>query len=193
MKRLALLALLLAPASSFAIPVLWSLDGTFSQGGGAAGSFVYDADTSAISDIDLMSFGSPSGGLSFTSFAGDSPYGLIFFQPGASNDAPTIAFQLNGVHFSSLTNAGGLVTVNPTPNAGFFAEFNCGSSAFRNCSEGIGSSVSNWYAGPNASNLLTGTVRGNTSVSEPGTLALLGAGCFAIFFMTRRRRAERTL
>jgi PEP-CTERM motif len=192
MKRLAFLALLLAPASSFAIPVLWSLDGTFYRGGGASGSFVYDADTQTFSDVALLSFGSPSGGLAFTNFAAQTHSGLIFFQPGASsNDAQTIALELNGVFFSSLTNAGGLVTVNPSTNTGYFAEFSCGGVDI--CTNGWGSAVSNWYMGPDANNLLTGTVLGNTSVSEPGTLALLGAGCFAMFVMTRRRRADQNV
>ena len=146
------------------------------------------ADTNTLSDIALTSFGSSSGGLTFTSFAAESSYGLIFFQPGASSsaDAQTIAFQLNGVYFSSLTNAGGLVTVNPA-STGYFAEFSCGGADI--CTNGWGSAVSNWYMLADANNVLTGTVRGNTNVSEPGTLALLAAGCFAMFVMTRRRRA----
>jgi hypothetical protein len=189
MKRLALLALLLAPASAFAVPVVWTLEGSLYQGGSAGGSFVYDADTHTVSDVLLATnSGSLSGGLDFTSFAGESSYGLIFFQAGASNADPTIAFQLNGVYFGNLTNAGGVVTVNPSVGVGYFAEFLCGGS-YGNCSNGFGTSVSNWVA-DGTSNTLTGRVSGNTDVSEPGTLALFGAACFAMFFMTRRRRAE---
>jgi hypothetical protein len=189
MKRLALLALLLAPASGFAVPVVWTLQGSLIQGGSAGGSFVYDADTQSVSDVLLATdTGSISGGLDFTSFAGESSYGLIFWQAGASNAEPTIAFQLNGVYFGSLTNAGGLVTVNPSVGVGYFAEFACG-GAFGVCSNGAGTSVSNWVS-DGTSNTLMGRVLGNTDVSEPGTLALLGAACFAMFFMTRRRRAE---
>jgi hypothetical protein len=176
MKRLALLALLLAPASAFAVPVVWTLEGSLYQGGSAGGSFVYDADTHTVSDVLLATnSGSLSGGLDFTSFAGESSYGLIFFQA-------------NGVYFGNLTNAGGVVTVNPSVGVGYFAEFLCGGS-YGNCSNGFGTSVSNWVA-DGTSNTLTGRVSGNTDVSEPGTLALFGAACFAMFFMTRRRRAE---
>jgi hypothetical protein len=189
MKRLALLALLLAPASVFAVPVIWTLNGSLNQGGSAGGSFVYDADTQLVSDVALATdAGSISGGLDFTSFGGESSYGLIFFQAGASNAAPTIAFQLNGVYFGNLTNAGGVVTVNPSVGVGYFAEFVCG-GAYGVCTNGFGSSVSNWLA-DGTSNTLTGRVLGNTDVSEPGTLALLGAACLGMFFMTRRRRAQ---
>jgi hypothetical protein len=181
MKRIALLALFALPINCLAGPVLWSLNGVFMDGGTAAGSFVYDADTDTFSDISLRTVSFYSGGLEFTTFAGDSSYGLIFFQEGASSASPTIAFQLNGIYLSMLTNVGGSFTVNPTPNVAYFAEFACGGGG-GTCEMGFGSNVSNWN--PQAVNTLIGTA---VSVPEPDSIALFVAAGLVGAWMRRRR------
>jgi hypothetical protein len=189
LKRIALIALLFIPASSFAIPVQWTLDGFLIQGfqpaGTAGGSFIYDADNGMFSDIALFTTGTSTGGLTFTALAGESPfYGLNFLQPGANGVDRTIAFQLNGIFLSSLTNAGGVLIVNPSPGTAYFAEFACGGGD--DCGLGSGGAVSNWYAWRETPSTLTGRIL--TSVDEPGTLGLLGAAA-VLGLITRRRRA----
>jgi len=188
MKRIALLALLLAPMTSFAIPVQWTLDGflisNFQPGGTAEGSFVYDADTGVFSDIALTTTGSVTGGLSYTTVI-DNAFYLSFYQAGASGDDPTIALQLNGIFLSSLTNAGGVLTVNPETNVAFFAEYLCG--GVNDCSQGFGFAMTNWYAWNDTPSTLTG--RAMTSVDEPGSLALFGAASLMALFVRRRRKA----
>jgi len=194
LKRIALIALLSMPASSFAIPVQWTLDGflisNFEPSGTAGGSFIYDADTGMFSDIGLFTTGSPTGGLTFTALAGESAfYGLNFLQAGANGIDPTIALQLNGIFRSSLTNAGGVLTVNPSPGTAYFAEFQCGGGD--DCGLGSGGAVTNWHAWRETPSTLTGRIL--TSVDEPGTLGLLAAAA-VLALITRRRRAvaERT-
>ena len=190
MKRIALITLLLIPTWSFAIPIQWTLDGSLvtplGDAGTAGGSFVYDADTGMFSDIDLFTVGSPSGGLTFTTLAGEAPGdGLIFFQPGATGEELTTAFQLNGIFRSMLTNAGGVLTVNPSPTFNFFAEFLCGGSDSIRCAGGFGAAVTNWDRSRVPPNTLTGMAI--TSVDEPGTLGLMGVAAFLALLMQRRR------
>jgi len=186
---------LLAPMLAHAVPIHWELNGSFWPTGSAYGSFTYDADTGAFSDIALRtSADSPSGGLLFTEFlaeipgptSGDvNPGSLVFIQPNVQPGWTTIAFMLPSIQLSLLTNAGGVLPIDTRPNTQDFAEFSC-SLSINGCASGGGANVSNWLKG--VSNTLTGTP---LSVAEPSAALLLAMGLAGANLARRRVRAER--
>lgn len=186
MKRIALISLLMLPLQSLAVPVEWTLDGYIYnvqlEVGRATGSFVYDADTGEFSNISLTTTGPGAAGHTYTQFAGAGTQGLNFFQAGLSGEFATIAFHLQGIDLSMLTNAGGVLVVNGESSVAGLAEYWCIDAS---CHAGVGSAFNNWYLQGPAPSTLTGVVV--TAVDEPGMLALLAAAVGWAAY--RRRRA----
>jgi len=107
------------PASALAAPLLWTLNGvTFSDGGTASGSFVYDATANTNSAVNITTTtGSVVTGSMYT-FVCTSPCGgalgfsniflVALTVPGSGN---LTGLPLLELHFPPLTNAGGTVTM----------------------------------------------------------------------------------
>jgi PEP-CTERM motif len=178
-KILGLLAvgLLAGPMAAVAVPLTWTLNGTFIGGGTASGSFVYDADGAGFLGIALTT----SSGRTYTQFQGAGTQGLVFLQSGVTAGVSTIALNLQGISLSLLTNSGGILQVNPIGGFAGFAEFRCLSGT--GCRGGAGSGITNWE--PGASTLTSIAA----SVPEPGTLALLGLGLVGLSVSSRRKAA----
>ena len=110
---LGLLLLLGLPSIASADGVTWDLSGvTFDDGGTASGSFVYDADTNTVSDIDIVTTaGTAFGGATYT--GSDPAFGPFPDQLVAVTDASLADFTgtpvLNLLFLDSLTDAGGTV------------------------------------------------------------------------------------
>lgn len=135
MRKLYCLLFMLAGSCSMqAIPVVWYLNGvTFTDGGAATGSFIYDADTNTYSSIKI--FTTPGTGV--TSPASVGAGGNYTEQsPGVASptsdilmtDSPTITGVTRGLRlvFSApLTNLGGNVPLNAGVTEGFCSVVNC--------------------------------------------------------------------
>ena len=116
--------LFMAATSAFAVPVTWTLSGvTFSDGGTASGSFVYDADTNTYSavHIETVAGSSPNASLNTTSLnyvctapcTGPAPSAnnvLVLSRVPATDLTNTPALALNAFG-APLTNAGGSIAI----------------------------------------------------------------------------------
>ncbi len=125
--RFALVLVLLTISSAgFASPVRWYLQGvTMSDGARAVGSFVFDADTSQYSEVDVATtIGSEATGATFSDPNPDSPgnvNGLLFVMDGSLE--PLTGQPVFTIEYSTpLSNAGGTVEVN---TEGFSFEGQC--------------------------------------------------------------------
>jgi len=102
----ALLAALFVCADAPAIPVLWSLSGSFDDDGAVNGSFVYDADINTYSDLSIKttagSRGSPFFGASYVTA---DPYAAT----ADSLTAIAVGTLLALAFDASLSNQGGVV------------------------------------------------------------------------------------
>ena len=136
---LAFLAVAGSAAPSQAVVIQFAVDGNI-QGGGTSsltGSFLYDTETDMLSDISVMTTGTPTGGLTFTEFLGAPLGGIVFGQAGAGT-GPQVALILNGVRLPDLETPGFVAF-----DSGGFAEFNCSSAA--DCANGFGTRASNFF------------------------------------------------
>lgn len=129
-RRLSLIAILFAVASPvFAVPVTWTLTGvTFSDGGTAAGSFVYDADTNTFSSINISVTG---GSLPAVTYVTTHPLAVANFP----SFLPTASGNLTGVRVivlsvgSALTNAAGTIALVATLAEGPCDNATCSSAS----------------------------------------------------------------
>lgn len=169
------LLMALAPAPAAAVPLLWTLnDVTFNGGGMATGSFQYDADTGAYSDVAVTTSGGGTTNTSFDKVVALGPGYLRLLNeadgPDYSGD-PTLQFTFLEV----LTNAGGEIGL----------ELNSFSSGRAGCVNA-------------GCFILTGIVDGQfesgsvigapvVQVPEPATLATLAFGVFGLGFLGRRK------
>lgn len=170
-KRAGVLALLMfsLAQSGHAIPIQWTLSGiTFSDGGTAAGSFIYDADTNAYSSIDITTTaGGVLPGATYVvdnnafGFLSDADQMLALAGLPVVQDDPVLLM----VYSAPLTNAGGNLTFN------VFFETGCGTATDGLCRI-IGGENSTRNI-PRGSGQLVGEAP-NSNAPEPGTLALLG-------------------
>jgi hypothetical protein len=100
-----------AAAAVNATPVEWTIDSlVFDDGGTGSGTFTYDADTNAYSNIDIVTTaGTASTGAPYMS--------VIDFAPNDSDFLAVMVFPLAGTHSlelsfaTSLTNAGGIIAI----------------------------------------------------------------------------------
>ncbi len=119
MRRVLFAALVLAlgliPAAASATPVIWTLHGvTFTDGGTASGSFIYDSDTNTYSSVNITT---TPGTVILTGAT------LLYVSPGfapsnsgvltaASNAADLTGTRAFALYFSSnLSNVGGSVSL----------------------------------------------------------------------------------
>ena len=117
----AAIALAGLPASALAAPMLWTLNGvTFSDGGTASGSFVYDASTNTNSTVTInTTTGSTVTGSAYRfvcaspcdgGLANSPNYLVALTVPGTTN--PLTGLPLLEFRFATpLTNGGGTVTL----------------------------------------------------------------------------------
>lgn len=109
---------LAAHSAAWAVPLTWTISGTFDDGGTLNGSFVYDADTDMVSNWNLMVAGGDTALPTFTYTPSNSgsPDGgsidgfeiFVFTTPGFSR---FMGFPLN----PNLTNAGGSANIVVSP------------------------------------------------------------------------------
>lgn len=112
MRRLALttaaaavLAAMAAPA--WAVPVQWTIAGTFDDGGSVSGTFVYDYDTNTYSAVNVTTTaGATLPGAVYTTqaiYGGSNAFALVT-ATGANPGEPLLTVTITG----SMNNAGGL-------------------------------------------------------------------------------------
>ena len=154
-----LVLLFCVPSIASANGITWDLSGvTFSDGGTASGTFVYDAASNTYSSIGIITAGGPAfGGATYTSLSGvfgSSSTGMLL---GASGDLTNTAL-LFLIFGADLTSSGGTV---PLIGVG---EGTCDNS---NCS-----------ASTLLRSITAGDLVGTSTVStpEPSALSLLGLG-----------------
>ena len=129
----ALVVLTFSTAAS-AEPVRWYLQGvTFSDGGRAVGSFVFDSDTGTYTEIDIATtIGTELPGADYGDPNPDSPSdstGLLSVADDTAN--PLTGQPLLALGFTqALGNAGGTITIDP---AGLSFEGKCGQSGMQEC------------------------------------------------------------
>lgn len=165
----------LLPNVCTASPVTWTLSGvTFSGGGTASGSFVFDADTSTFTSINITVAGSAFGDGTYTLL--DPGFGssstLLVLVPGFLADftgTPVLAFDFT----SPLTDAGGTITLGFSQGIQQCLDVPCGSSFIVDAITG-GSVVSSSVS----------------STPEPSSLLLLGTGLLGLGPFIRRRFAQ---
>jgi IPTL-CTERM motif len=122
------------PASALAVPLLWTLNGvTLSDGGTASGSFVYDATANTNSAVNIKTTsGSSVTGSTYTFVCSSPCDGGLAFSPtylvaltvsGSGNltGLPVLELRFN----TSLTNAGGTVTLNTISFEDRCSDSNC--------------------------------------------------------------------
>lgn len=160
---------LAAPAG--AVPVTWTLqDVTFTDGGTATGSFVYDADTNIFSGLDITTsfyaaFGSAVTYSISTALSNSTRFDAVLAFPLFGN--PRFIFDL----VSPMTNAGGTINI----ALGFGDPDLEGICINSDCS-----------AAGSVRFITSGAI---TSVPEPATIALFGAGLAGLGWIGRRRKA----
>jgi hypothetical protein len=177
---LILTLLCFAPSRALADPIQWTLAGvTFDDGGSAFGSFLFDADTTTFSSVNIQTTaGTALAGVAYPDFAsGDASILFLYSDPSVLGD-PTPDF--TGVWLlalgltSPLTNAGGVI---PLGSAGQGNELLC---ADADCIQLSGLRF-----------VEAGAIEGEavmTQIPEPSTLALVGIGLAALWMRRRRSR-----
>ncbi len=166
-------ASLVMPDAAMAVPIKWSVGATFDDGTTASGSFVYDADTNTYSDIDITTTSGNVYGALLANL-GPGPFG---FAAVAAGPPPVIGDAMFFLVFSGrLTNDGGNLEFR-TSNGAY--EGTCGNDG---CS---GVDIDRLVRAGQA------FTEPRVTLSEPGTLAVMGLG-LAGLGVALRRRAKRS-
>ncbi len=161
------------PNAALAVPIQWTLQGvTFDDGTTARGSFFYDADTNLYSDINITS---SSGNVYGTRALNRSASAFGFFAIAAGGP-PLIGDSLFFLIFTrQLSNAGGIVPFR-------------GNSAYEGVCVNDGCGAAEIARVVTAGQVFAGSP---VTLSEPGTLAIMGLG-LAGLGLALRRRVKRT-
>jgi hypothetical protein len=166
-----LVAAMVAPTTSKASPILWTLSGvTFDDGSTASGSFVFNADTDQYSSIDVITTAGSTFGAETYLFANaccSNADQLALATSAGSQTGLTLLFLQ---FFSPLTNAGGTATL------GLVFESTCQNM---DCSVGDFPILDTSDAGT-----VTTSV---TATPEPSSALLLGTGVLTFMAMAMRR------
>jgi hypothetical protein len=184
----ALLLTALATASSAeASPILWTLNQvTFDDGGTASGSFVFDAETSVYSGIDITTTAGTvmSSGATYQDehpfYSGLSGARFLVMLDALPATFGTRALQLPFV--SELTDLGQTVALGGLFN---FGEGTCGATPCQDVSADL--PMRRIVSGE-----VYGTPASVAAVPEPATLLLLGMGLSATAVCSRSRRNWRS-
>jgi hypothetical protein len=127
----AIIALLFFSTSAHAVGIIWSLNGvTLDDGGTATGTFVFNADTSTVSNWNVSVSGGDTGTFSpFTYSTGSSSF---FFTIATWSPLDTFNFEENSSNrelrltpIASLTNAGGTVPIDLATSSGGSGAVEC--------------------------------------------------------------------
>jgi len=173
-----LLAAVYVPNGAQAVPIRWTLSGAiFNDAGTASGSFLYDADTSTMTDFDVTTTaGAALLGNHYVDLNGAFPpypsNGFAVVIPDAPPlplNAPFLALQFQ----SALSNLGGVINL-LAGGEGFCLDSVCSAGSYRR-------------------GFIAGTVIGmpeRVQVPEPGALSLLVLGAGALL-LARRKDASR--
>jgi hypothetical protein len=162
------------PLSASAGQILWTFDGaTFSDGGSASGSFVFDPDLNQYSSVEITTTsGSALSGAAYdvvtTGLVPDAGEALFGTTTGDLTGTPGLAL----FYASELSDAGGSISISSSP--GFGREGTCNDPT---CSE------------PTDPGRIfsAGTIVGTVVTPEPSTVFLIGEALVSLAFIGRLR------
>ena len=176
----ATLVLLMSASAASAVPIIWTLQNvSFNDGGTASGSFVFDADTTTYSNIMITTTnGSIRPGASYGGpvASGTSNFALV---TTPDNSLPDLTGRpmLVLLFTAPLTNAGGLIDIQPDPPITIPSFESICINAL--CTGGNSLTFRVTIAGGQIT---------SASIPEPTTVALLVTGLLGLALIGRRRR-----
>jgi hypothetical protein len=170
------------PSTGSATPITWNLQNlSFSDGGTASGSFIFDADTNLYSSVNITTTaGSILGGNTYTDLwnvwgtvhTAGSLGVLTDSSPPDLAGIPALILDYQGV----LTNAGGIVNVLPRPGS---------NSIEAHCWPGV--TDCSVLSGP-LRNVVAGGFVTTNPVPVPAAVWLFGSGLVGLMGFARRRK-----
>ena len=162
----------LTSAHAQAVPLKWTLqDWTFSDGGTASGSFVFDAATTTYSDIMVQTSGGGQPTRTYDANALAALSQTLFFTQGTGPDFTNVVF-LSAALTSAMTDAGGTISL-----------FNFSALGERRCDD------PSCTFGTGIRSLTGGSIVAAAAVPVPAALPLMLSGLLAFAAIGRRRKS----